>query len=313
MKRLLAIISILLIGAAAWFVFFRPITVIREVTVPYSIWRVGEQVNNLGSIRKWFSPFAGEQNIASADTSAGKLQSGEYALSLENRSVFNSVIRISRNKKSALFAYSALSDSGAVRDSRIQLLYHSTLARKWFGETELIRLAIQNLDNLRDYMTDTKRFYGYEIQEMKVEDTAFLFSRITVPVTEKRMGMVQLFSKLIAFAEKNNAGYNGTRIFYSMLSGKDITLFAGIGVTNAVQTAAVSDVEYKRMPYGKNLLVTSYQGAFGESKKAFEAMELFKTDHQLSSMAIPYQKFLSDGYDFADDQVVQLKIFYPVF
>ena len=61
MKRLLAIISILLIGAAAWFVFFRPITVIREVTVPYSIWRVGEQVNNLGSIRQWFmDPGCGE-------------------------------------------------------------------------------------------------------------------------------------------------------------------------------------------------------------------------------------------------------------
>ena len=313
MKRLLAIISILLIGAAAWFVFFRPITVIREVTVPYSIWRVGEQVNNLGSIRQWFSPFAGEQLTIAADTSSGKLQSGEYSLSLENRSVFNAVIRISRNKQSALVAYSALSDSGAVRDSRIQLRYHSTLGKKWFGESELIKLARQNLENLRDYMTDTKRFYGYEIQEMKVEDTAFLFSRITLPVANKRKGMVDLFSKLIAFAEKNNAGYNGTRIFYSMQSGNDITLFAGIGVTNAVQTAPLSDVEYKRMPYGKNMLVTSYQGPFGESKKAFEAMELFKTDHRLSSMAIPYQKFLSDGYDFADDQVVQLKIFYPVF
>lgn len=313
MKRLLAVISLLLFGAIAWFVFFRPITVIREETVPYSIWRVGEQVNNLQSVRKWFSPFSGEQASSSADTSAGKLQSGEYSLSLENRSVFSSVIRISRNQKAALVAFSAISDSGAVRDSRIQLLYRSTLARKWFGEPDLIRLARQNLDNLRDYMTDTKRFYGYEIQEMKVEDTAFLFSRLTVPVSEKRNGMVQLFSKLIAFAEKNNAGYNGTRIFYSMQSGKDITLFAGIGVTNAVQTPPVSDVEYKRMPYGKNMLVTSYQGPFGESKKAFEAMELFKTDHRLSSMAIPYQKFLSDGYDFADDQVVQLKIFYPVF
>lgn len=313
MKRLLAVISILLLGAAAWFLFFKPVTVIREVTVPYSIWRVGEQVNNLNAIRKWFIPFSGEQLNNSSDTSSEKIQSGEYSLSIESRSVFNSVIRISRNKQSSLVAYAALSDSGAVRTTRIQLVYHSTYAKKWFGENELIKLARQNLDNLRDYMTDTKRFYGYEIQEMKVEDTAFLFSRITLPVTEKRKGMVQLFNKLISFAEQNNAGYNGTRIFYSMQSGKDITLFAGIGVTNAINTAGSADIEYKRMPYGKNLLVTSYQGPFGESNKAFEAMELFKTDHQLSSMAIPYQKILSDGFDFADDQVVQLKIFYPVF
>lgn len=313
MKRLLAFVSILLLGAAAWFIFFRPVTITREVTVPYSIWRVGEQVNNLGAIRKWFSPFAGASAGLPTDTGSGKLQSGEYALELESRTVFNAVMRMSRKEQSALVAFAALSDSGAVRESRIQLRYLSTLGKQWFGESELIRLARQNLENLRDYMTDTKRFYGYEIQEMKVEDTAFLFSRITVPVAEKRKGMVQLFSKLIAYAEKNEAGYNGTRIFYSMQSGNNITLFAGIGVTNAIETSPTSDIEYKRMPYGKNLLVTSYQGAYGESKKAFEALELFKTDHQLSSMAIPYQKFLSDGYDFADDQVVQLKIFYPVF
>jgi len=67
------------------------------------------------------------------------------------------------------------------------------------------------------------------------------------------------------------------------------------------------------MPVGKNLLEASYQGPFGEAHKAYRALESFKTDHNLSSMAIPFQKFLSDGYDFADDQTVQLKVYYPIF
>lgn len=312
--RLLLIALPVLLGLATWFLFFKPVTVKKVVEVPYNLWRTGEQVNNLPAICKWFTPFSADPGLQFTDTGKFKtVASGDYSLALENQSVFNAILRISQKKQSALVAYSVLADSGDIKSSRVELLYKTSLASKLFGGNKLFKLAEQNLEMLKEYMTDTKRFYGYEIQEVKVEDTSFLFSRITVPIADKRKAMVALFDKLIRFATEKAAGYNGTRIFYSMTSGNDITLFAGIGVTNAVNPPAGSEIDYKKMPYGKNMLVTNYQGAFGESRKAFEAMELFKTDHQLSSMAIPYQKFLSEGYDFAEDQVVQLKIFYPVF
>ena len=67
------------------------------------------------------------------------------------------------------------------------------------------------------------------------------------------------------------------------------------------------------MPFGKNLLMAVYQGPYGEISKAFTALENFKADHKLSSMAIPYQKFLSEGFDFSDSQIVQMKVYYPIF
>ena len=67
------------------------------------------------------------------------------------------------------------------------------------------------------------------------------------------------------------------------------------------------------MPFGKNLLVANYHGPYGEVHKAYTALENFKADHRLSSMAIPYQKFLQEGYDFSDDEIVQMKVYYPVF
>jgi effector-binding domain-containing protein len=171
----------------------------------------------------------------------------------------------------------------------------------------------ENLETLKDYMTDTRRFYGFEIQEITVQDTAFLFKRETVPLAEKQVAMKRIFEFLINYANQQNAGYNGTRIFYTLQSANEITLFASIGVTNMIEPSAASGIEYKRMPLGKNLIAASYQGPFGQSEKAFRALEMFKKDHNLSSMAIPFQKFMSDGYDFSDDQVVQLKIYYPVF
>ena len=70
---------------------------------------------------------------------------------------------------------------------------------------------------------------------------------------------------------------------------------------------------HKKMPFGKNLLVANYHGPYGEVHKAYTALENFKADHRLSSMAIPYQKFLQEGYDFSDDEIVQMKVYYPVF
>ena len=43
------------------------------------------------------------------------------------------------------------------------------------------------------------------------------------------------------------------------------------------------------------------------------AADMLPSDHRLSSMAIPYQKFLQEGYDFSDDEIVQMKVYYPVF
>ena len=303
-----------LLGLATWILFFKPVTVKKVVEVPYNLWRTGEQVNNLRTICKWFTPFSADAGLSFPDTGQSKtIQTGDYSLTLEEQSVFNAILRIQQQNQSARVAYSVIADSGDVKSSRVELLYKTSLATKIFGGNKLFQLAENNLEMLKEYMTDTKRFYGYEIQEIKVEDTSFLFSRVTVPIADKRKAMVGLYDKLIRYATEKAAGYNGTRIFYSMISGDEITLFAGIGVTNAVETPVGGDIDYKKMPYGKNMLVTSYQGPFGQSRKAFEAMELFKSDHQLSSMAIPYQKFLSEGYDFAEDQVVQLKIFYPVF
>jgi len=50
-----------------------------------------------------------------------------------------------------------------------------------------------------------------------------------------------------------------------------------------------------------------------QAEKAYKALEEYKKDHNLVSMAIPFQKFMGDGYDFDDNQIVQLKVYYPVF
>jgi hypothetical protein len=54
-------------------------------------------------------------------------------------------------------------------------------------------------------------------------------------------------------------------------------------------------------------------GPYGKTKELYSVLEEYKRNNNLVSMAIPFQKFLSEGYGFADSQVVKTRISYPVF
>jgi len=305
-----ALISVFLV----WGLFFYPVRIEKTVQVPYSMFKTGEQLINAKNLVNWLIPFTIKDTAGISKTNQKEIVvSGNYSAEINNISMFSTVITAKYNNSKKAFSFISLPDSSGSATTTIKLQYHSTLFRKWFSKSRLEKNAEESLENLKDYMTDTRRFYGYEIKIVPVEDTTFLFSRVIVPITERKEATKKIFEKLIAYAEKNNAGYNGTRIYYSQKSGSDIAIFASIGVTNIVEIPANSDIEFKRMPYQKNLLMTTYQGPFDQSNKAFVALENFKLDHSMTSMAIPFQKFMSDGYDFDDDQVVQLNIYYPIF
>jgi hypothetical protein len=314
MKRSLLIITIAALCFITGFVFLYPVKIQKKVMVPYTMYKAGEQFNKSENLINWYVPFAG--NSGTVIIKSGKshmVTSGGYSAEIGNITMFSASIEAGYKSNQKTFFFTALSDSAEMLSSTIILSYKSTLFRKWAGKSVLEKNAEQSLENLAGYMTDTKRFYGFDIQKVLVEDTSFLFSRMVVLFKNRKEGTRKIFEKLIDYAEENMAGYNGTRIFYSLKSGDEVILFAGIGVSKMMETTPDGSIQYKRMPFGKNLLVTTYQGPFGESYRAFEALEKFRKDQGLSSMAIPYQKFLSDGYDFSDDQVVQMKVYYPIF
>jgi len=314
MKRVYWFLALLVSGLIVWGLFFYPVPVKKTIQVPYTMFKSGEQFTNASNLVKWYAPFTINDTAGiSKETGKHIITSGSYSAVISDISLFSAVIKAKHHGKEKAFSFTALTDSSEAAATFVTLAYHTTLFRKWFVKTVLEKNANKSLENLRDYMTDTRRFYGFEIQLVPVEDTLFLFSRRAVPVTQRKEATKKIFEQLIAYAEKNGAGYNGNRIYYTLKSGDEITIFASIGVSNMTETAPDDVLQYKRMPYGKKLLMTSYQGPFNQSDKAFKALEAFKADHTLSSMAIPFQKFMSDGFDFEDDQVVQLKIYYPVF
>jgi len=314
-KYVYGLIIIILLAALAAYLGFSTTTYRHHIALPYSMIKTGEQLNNTENIVKWYLPFAGNDSLSqSVRNSNNRISSNNYSIQVADRSSVNVVLEAGYKEKYRRFVFEAVSDSGDMDVCSVYLTYKSTLLEHWLDKGSLEKKAVQSLESLKTYMEDTRRFYGFEIEYTTVVDTSFIFLSTTVPSTEKRAVTKKIFDQLIAYAEQKNAGYNGTRIFYSVPFGTDqIMLFASIGVTNRIITNPGEGFSYKRMPFGKNLLMASYQGPYKDVVKAYTALENFKADHHLSSMAIPYQKFISEGYDFADEQVVQMKVYYPIF
>lgn len=313
-KKITLIFLLLVAVAFGIYAGFSTRTVNKTIRVPYPPFRVAEQISTPFNLSKWMLPFSADG--ANPDI---QNQAGHKAVRLANdsailtiKSVFNTEIDLYTNGDHHGFSYQVSPDTANV-GSDITMSYKTTLLQKWMGGGDAIKSAENSFENLKEYLQDSKRFYGYEIRTVSVVDTSFLFIRETVPLSEKRTATKKLFEQLIKYAEEHNAGYNGIRIFYPLVTDDKITLFASIGVSNQVTPPANSPIQYKMMPFEKKLLEADYQGAYGKADKVFEALEQYKADFNLTSMAIPFQKFLSDGYDFADDQIVQLKVYYPVF
>ena len=96
--------------------------------------------------------------------------------------------------------------------------------------------------------------------------------------------------------------------------GKDsIHLFTSIGITNCENAPLTGPFILKRMPYMGRLLKTYYQGGFGNVVSSLDALNQFKSDNGMNSMAIPFIKLITEGIEFDDSQIIQASALYPVY
>ena len=96
--------------------------------------------------------------------------------------------------------------------------------------------------------------------------------------------------------------------------GKDsIHLFTSIGINNTTDVPFTGPFILKRMPYMGKLLMSYYQGNFGNVITPLNALAQYETDNDMNSMAIPFIKLITEGIEFDDSQIIQARALYPVY
>jgi hypothetical protein len=284
----------------------------KEIKINGAVSVIHREISSLNKIAKWFLPFA------AADTNSNKIVKQE-SLEYENSSLkissiigYSAQYEVTENKNSASILFSVMPDTAHY--SKVTASYKSTLWQEIFSSGKIIQQTEKSLETLKDYISDAKKMYGYDVEMTSVTDTAFLFSSKVVSNPEKKAAFKNLYESLIKFAEIKNLGYNGVRIFYMLPLGKDsIHLFTGIGITNTNDAPFTGALLLKKMPYMGKLLMSYYQGSFANSITPLNALAQYETDNNMKSMAIPFIKLITEGIEFDDSQIIQAKALYPVY
>jgi len=266
------------------------------IKVPLPIERVMMEFEMMEKVDQWYTP---------------KKQDG-YALNIEKANPFEFIFV---NKKADKTTPLHIVVSPDTTDSKLtKIVFRYEQSRLPIPGDDLAASVAASLTNLGEMLKTTTYVYGHNILTTTVTDSSFLFQSKVVPKVNEAAETKKVFDELIAYAEKRSAGYNGVRIFYTQrVNSEEVALFASVGVNNYTPTGPDEKIQYKMMPYGKKLLILDYEGPYSKSKELFSVLEDYKRYNTLVSMAIPFIKYMSPGYGFADTQVVKTRVSYPVF
>lgn len=312
MKKKILFAILILISIFILYVAFAGHIYHKEIKINAPVSVIHREISSYDRIARWFDPFASADTNATKIIKKDRLEYNNNVLKITGITGYSTTYQVVENNKAETILYNVMPDTGHY--SKVTLTYKTTLWNAFFKTGKTIQNAIKGLEDLKDYLDDAKKMYGYDVEMISVTDTTFLFSSKIVPIQNKKTAIKNLFESLIQFAKEKDLGYNGVRIFYILNYGKDsLHLFTSIGITNPESAPMSGPFILKRMPYMGRLLMSYYQGSFGKADEALKALEQFKTDNGMNSMAIPFIKLITEGIEFDDSQIIQARALYPVY
>ena len=307
MTRFVAAILILAVIAFATFSLFQKTEQTHSVKVNLPAIKAMGYFADTNRLNEWMIPYQ-----PSDAWNNGKLTHGADTLVIDRLGAIEMEFTRSNARSKQEFKILVLPDKDSMFQSHFLLQYHVPRWKKIFS-SPILTQTIASLDSLKSFLDNPASLYGFDIKNEQVADTSFLFAKKTIAKKDFAMETRNLFDMLIKEAEKRNAGYTGVRIFHFLDHGNERTIFASIGIRNNVETPEGDVVSLKKMPFQLNLLTIDYQGPYSGVAKAYQALENYRQDYRYVTMAIPFHKYLQDGYGFDDSTVVHMKVCYPVF
>lgn len=302
----LVLIFLILYGSIVKTVFQTQLQIKAAVSV------IHREISMPEKIARWYLPYA------TADTTNNKLvinneiDFNNATLKVDKVIGYSATYKVSEGEASNDILFEVMPDTANY--SIVKLFFKTSLFNKIFNTNKIVANAKKSLENLKDYLSDNKKMYGFDIDLSSVTDTAFLFSSKVVSKGSRKTAFKELFESLISEAKTRDLGYNGVRIFYMLPYGKDsLHIFTSIGILNAEKAPLEGNFKLKKMPFMGKLLKSYYQGTFANSNAPLDALSQFKTDNGMNSMAIPFMKLISDGVSFDDNQIIQANALYPVY
>jgi effector-binding domain-containing protein len=165
---------------------------------------------------------------------------------------------------------------------------------------------------LKNYLEDTRLFYGFEIKNITVTDSNVVVMKKVVAAKNKLNEIAQIQLALKDFIQKHQLKEVQPVIADIRDAGHDsIRIMIGIPVDK--RSVSAGKVEFMYIPRGGRMLTGIYTGKYGGRQRLYAAMKSYLTDHNLATPEDPYEKYLDNKIPVSDTSMVRLQVNFPIY
>ncbi|HMI63769.1 MAG TPA: hypothetical protein VK518_22795 [Puia sp.] len=188
--------------------------------------------------------------------------------------------------------------------------FHSTsLFYKLFPFLEKITFDARTVRELRSYLEDNTRFYGYPITTQKLVDSFFLTKKQDLLSRDLFRTLPSMFKELEDYARTNSCHVIAQNISFFPLGHDSVSLMAGLNIDKSIEGDKIYN--FRQLPSTIGLVVGRYEGRFGLRTGIYTAIERFISDHALAKVGLPYERYHS-ALPVSDSSIIKIDLIYPV-
>lgn len=276
-----------------------PITFTNRTTVPLNLSRTMEQFTLPEQLNKWVIP---------------GIKSGDDSVRLIRAVPGTVVLAFTVDGEDRQYDFHISKDKTRKKTSVVSMPIATTLWKRYIDPHRVDKLVIDCVHNLGAFANDTKKLYGYKINEGKPVDSSFLFLTTLVQDSSRFRAASRLFDSLIQFANHRFMRYNGNRYFSTQLrdSGK-VMITASIGIEGKPLLKSSDGINKKTVEPGHPQLELEYHGPYKGIDQVYKALEQYKRDNAIIGSDLAMEAILNPGYGFTPDDDVIIKLCAPYY
>ncbi len=185
----------------------------------------------------------------------------------------------------------------------------TNLFYKLFPFLEKPSFATTTITELKSYLEDNRRFYGFPIEIKAAADTLFVTKKLDLPAKELFTTLPAMQKALEGYARQNSVRVLAKNISFLSLDHDSLTVMVGLNIDKVLD--GDNTYNFRELPSGLGLAIGHYEGTFHDRTALYAAMEKYIVDHRLAKRGLPYETYRSP-FPVSDTSAIEIDLSYPV-
>jgi hypothetical protein len=312
MKRIFLFLAVILVLLVACTYVFIPNKIYIHKTGAAGANRL-PLFRNLSNETEWIKWWPGEKDTTKGNTA---LTLHGLAYKVTDQKVLSLPISITGN---SFEAYSELTFLTISTDST-NLFFDAVVPTSYnpfkrfsifLKANKLKRDAVTMMQAVNNYYSRINNLYGYDIKKERVVDSILIFTSREVKGYPSTGTIYSLVDVLKTYIKQQSASETNFPMLH-ILTKDSITYNVKVAIPVDKRLPGTTDIHYKWMLGGGNILITEVKGGNAEIQKAYKQVQDYISDFNRLSPAIPFQSLVTDRRAEPDSSKWITRIYYPV-